>query len=380
MQRRGRVGILPGAALACDSRSPAAGRNIVLMSKTPTVVLAALLASCAAAPAAPTGPAAWKPYVVAKTLNVGGDGRWDLFAIDSATQRLFVPRSDHVLVIDAGSGAVLGRIDDTKGVHGVALVPGLNRGFTTNGQDASMTVFDMKTLAVLGKIRAGTNPDAVIYDPASGRVLCFNGKSHDVTAVDAAADLSHDVLGERLELGGKPELAVADGAGQVFVNIEDTSEIVRFDSRTLAVTARWPLAPGEEPSGLAMDVAGGRLFAACGNKTMVVLDAETGTVLATPPIGSGVDGAGFDPGAGAAFASNGEGTLTVVRETSPGTFEAVQTLATKKSARTMIVDPATHRIYLPCAEFGPTPEATAEQPRPRPPIVPGTFAILVVDR
>jgi DNA-binding beta-propeller fold protein YncE len=351
-----------------------------MIKTTSTALCAALLAACAATKAAPPEPAASKPYVVAKTLTIGGDGRWDLFAIDSATKRLFVPRSDHVLVVDAESGAVLGQIDGTKGVHGVALVPELNRGFTSNGQDASMTVFDMKTLAVLGKIRTGTNPDVVIYDPASKRVLCFNGKSDDVTAVDAAADLANDVLGERLELGGKPELAVADGAGQVFVNIEDKSEVVRFDSKTLKITARWPLAPGEGPSGLAMDIGHKRLFAACGNKTMVVLDAETGAVLATPPIGSGVDGAGFDPSTGAAFASNGEGTLTVVRETSPGAFEVVQTLATKKGARTMIVDPATHRIYLPCAEFGPTPEATAEQPRPRPPMIPGTFAILVVDR
>jgi len=355
-------------------------------SKTSFAAAATILGALAAwagaedeKPAAPGAEPA-KQYRVVDKLKVGGDGRWDLFAIYSATKRLFVPRSDHVLVVDAEKGAVLGQIDGTKGVHGVALVTALNRGFTSNGQDASMTVFDLKTFAVLGKVKAGTNPDEILYEPASKRILCFNGKSDDVTAVDAAADLSKEISTDKLDLGGKPELSVADGTGQVFVNIEDKNEVVRFDAKTLKVTARWPLAPGEEPSGIAMDVAHKRLFCACGNKMLVVLDAETGKVLATPAIGDKVDGAAFDPTSGTAFTSNGEGTLTAVRETSPGKFEVVQTLATMKSAKTMVLDPATHRIYLPCAEFGATPAATPEQPRPRPAIVPGSFAILVVDR
>jgi DNA-binding beta-propeller fold protein YncE len=348
----------------------------------------AIAASLAAAAAFADDPRATAPapkeaagaYRVVKTLKIGGEGRWDLFAIDSRTQRLYVPRTDHVLVLDANEGKVLGQIDGTNGVHGVALVPELERGFTSNGKDASITVFDLKTLAVLGKVKAGTNPDAILYEPATKRVLCFNGKSNDVTAIDAAADPAKDPSPARLELGGKPELAVADGKGQVFVNLEDTSEVVRFDAKTLNVTARWKVAPGQQPSGLAIDVEHHRLFAGCGNKMMVVLDSETGKVLAAPPVGQGVDGAGFDPATATAFTSNGEGTLTAVRETSPGKFEVVQTLATQKGAKTMAIDPATHRIYLPTAEFGPAPAPTPDQPRPRPSVVPGSFVILVVDR
>jgi DNA-binding beta-propeller fold protein YncE len=365
--------------------SPGGEETENMGSNTPYVVVGTLLVAVAAFADDPTpsAPAAKEPaaaYRVVKTLKVGGEGRWDLFAIDSRTQRLYVPRSDHVLVVDADKGTVLGQIDGTKGVHGVAVAAEFERGFKSNGQDASMTVFDLKTLAVLGTVKAGTNPDAILYEPSTKRVLCFNGKSDDVTAVDAGADLSKDVATERLELGGKPELGVADGKGAVFVNIEDKSEVVRFDAKTLKVTARWPLAPGEEPSGIAMDAEHHRLFCACGNKMMVVLDSETGKVLATPPIGERVDGAGFDAATGTAFASNGDATLTAVRETAPGKFEVVQTIATQKGARTMIVDPSTHRLYLPTADFGPAPAPTADQPRPRPSIVPGSFVILVVDR
>jgi DNA-binding beta-propeller fold protein YncE len=333
-----------------------------------------------ARPPTPSQATAPAPYAVVKKLKIGGEGRWDLFAVDARTHRLYVPRSDHVLAIDAETGAVVGQVKDTKGVHGVALVPDLNRGFTSNGQDASMTVFDLKTLEVLGKVKAGTNPDAILHDPASMRVFCFNGKSKDVTALDAAVDFAKEPATERLDLGGKPELAVADGKGRIFVNIEEKNEVVRFDAKSLKITGRFALAPGEEPSGLAIDVENHRLYAACGNKMMVVLDAETGLVLATPPIGAGVDGAGFDPATGTAFCSNGEGTLSVVRETGPMRFEVVQTLATQKGAKTMALDPATHRIYLPTAEFGPAPAVTLEQPHPRPRIVPDSFTILVVDR
>jgi len=343
----------------------------------PSLLVLFAAAACATSPAASEPPS----YRVVRTLHVGGDGRWDLFAIDSATQRLFVPRSDHVIVVDAESGAVVGRIDGTKGVHDVVLVPGLHRGFATNGQDASMTVFDTRTLAVLGKVKTGTNPDAALYDDATKRVFCFNGRSDDVTVVNADVDPSKDAATTRVEVGGKPELAVADGEGNVFVNVEDKNEVVRIDARSLRITARWPLAPGEEPSGLAIDAKNGRLFAACGGtKTMAVLDASNGALLATLPIGDHVDGAGFDPATGCAFASNGDGTMTVVRETSPGAFAVVQTVATKQGARTMAVDPTTHRVYLPTADFGPAPAPTAEAPRPRPTMIPDSFVILVVDR
>jgi DNA-binding beta-propeller fold protein YncE len=327
-------------------------------------------------PASPTT----SPYKVAKTLKVGGEGRWDLLAVDSRTHRLYVPRSDHVIVVDAEDGRVVGQIPDTPGVHGVALVPELDRGFTSNGKDASITVFDLKTLATLGKIKAGTNPDAIAYDPASKRVFCFNGKSNDATVVDPSVDPAKAPESARIELGGKPELAVSDGKGWVFVNLEDKSEVVRIDTKTMKVTARWPLAPGEEPSGLSMDVEHRRLFAACANKTLVVLDADNGKVLANPPIGEKVDGAAFDPATGSALTSNGDGTMSVVRETSPGKFEVVQTLATKTGARTVVLDPSAHRLYLPTADFGPAPAASAGEPRPRPSIVPDSFVILVVDR
>jgi DNA-binding beta-propeller fold protein YncE len=350
-----------------------------MTSKT-SFAAAVILAASLAHAQEPQPAAVPGPYTVVKTLKIGGEGRWDLFAIDARTHRLYVPRSDHVLAIDAESGAVLGQVADTEGVHGVALVPELDRGFTSNGRDGSVTVFDLKTLKVLGKVKAGTNPDAILFDPSSKRVFCFNGRSADVTAVDAAVDPSKDVTTERMDLGGKPELAAADGKGQVFVNLEDKSEVVRFDAKSLRITGRFPLAPGEEPTGLALDADHHRLFAACGNGMMVVLDAETGKVLATPAIGQHPDGAAFDPATGTAFSSNGEGTLSVVRETSPRKFEVIQTLATRKGARTMALDPATHRIYLPAAEFGPTPEATPEQRRPRPSIVADSFVILVVGR
>jgi DNA-binding beta-propeller fold protein YncE len=358
------------------SRSDLAGRALAF-----SCVFAAV-AACAETPPAPAPLPAPTPasYRVARVIPVGGEGRWDLFAIDPRTQRLYVPRSDHVLVVDAASGTVAGEVKGTKGVHGVALVPGLDRGFTSDGQDGAMTVFDLKTLAVLGKVKAGTNPDGILYEPSTNRVLCFNGRSDDVTAVDAACEPSKEVATQHLGLGGKPELAVADGRGAVFVNIEDKNEVVRLDARTLSVTARWPLAPGEKPSGIALDPERRRLFCACGNRTMAVLDADSGAVLASPPIGDRVDGAGFDPGTGCAFASNGDGTLSVVRETAPGKFEAVQSLATRAGARTMTVDPVAHRVYLVTAEFGATPAPTAADPRPRPAVVPGSFVILVVER
>ncbi len=346
-------------------------------------VAALLVAAAADAQDAKDPPAAAKPpdaaaYRVIKTLKIGGEGRWDLFAVDSAGKRLFVPRSDHVLVVDAESGAVLATIGGTKGVHGVALAPELNRGFASDGQDASVTVFDTKSYAVLGKVKAGSNPDGILFDASTKRVFCFNGRSDDATVFDAAADLAKDVATERLELGGKPELAVSDGGGRIFVNLEDMSEVVRVDAKSLKIDAHWPLAPGEEPSGLAYDSVHKRLFAACANKQMVVLDAATGKVIATPPIGEHPDGAGFDESTGTAFSSNGDGTLTAVRETSPGKFEVVQTLATQKGAKTMALDPATHRVYLPTAEFDSAPAPTAEQPRPRPAVVPGSFVVLVV--
>jgi outer membrane protein assembly factor BamB len=281
------------------------------------------------------------------------------------------------MVLDTDRDTVVGDIPDTPGVHGVALVPELGRGFTSNGRDSSVTIFDLKTLESRGRVKVtGGNPDAILYEPASRRVFTFNGRGANATALDPSTGA---VLGT-VELGGKPEYARADGTDRVFVNIEDKSEIVAFDARTLAVQARWPLAPCEEPTGLAIDRANQRLFVGCSNKLMAIVDAKSGRVVTTLPIGAGVDGTAFDPQTQLALSSNGEGTLTVVREESPDRFKVIGTVPTERGARTMALDERTHKVYTVTARFGPTPAPTSDNPRPRPPAIPGTFTILVLDR
>jgi DNA-binding beta-propeller fold protein YncE len=330
----------------------------------------ASVASIAAA-AGPSG------YHLLKKIPLGGEGGWDYITIDSHTRKLFISRGTKVVVLDVDSGKVAGEIPNTEGVHGIALAPDLNRGFTSNGRANTVTIFDLKTLAVIGTVQAGTNPDAIIYDAASKRVFAMNGRSNNVTAIDAATG---NVAGTTA-VDGKPEFAVADGDGRVYVNIEDKSEIQAIDSQKLAVTATWKLAPCEEPSGLAMDAAHRRLFAGCGNKMMAVVDADSGKVVATPAIGDGVDANGFDPGTGFAFASNGQSaTLTVVHEDAPDKFTVVEDVATQRGARTMALDPKSHEVYLVTADFGPRPAATPDNPRPRPAIVPDSFVVLVFGR
>jgi DNA-binding beta-propeller fold protein YncE len=316
-------------------------------------------------------------YHLLKKIPVGGEGFWDYINFDSATRRLFISRGTHVIVLDVDSGKTVGQIPNTDGVHGIALAPNLNRGFTSNGRANTVTIFDLTTLAVLGKVDAGTNPDAIVYDPASQRVFAMNGRSHNSTAIDAATG---KVVGT-IEVGGKPEFAAADGVGHVYVNIEDKSEIQAIDSQKLTVTATWPLAPCEEPSGLAMDTANRRLFAGCDNKMMAVVDADSGKVIATPAIGEGVDADAFDPSTQFAFASNGRSaTLTVVHEDSLEKFSVVEDVATQRGARTMAVDPKSHEVFLVTADFGAMPAATADNPHPRPPMVPDSFVVLVFGR
>lgn len=315
-------------------------------------------------------------YHLLKKFVLGGEGGWDLLAFDSATNRLYISRGTHVMVVDVASGAIVGDIPNTPRVHGIAIAAEFGKGFTTNGGDATVTMFDLKTLKPLGQIKVGENPDAIIYDPASKRIFSFNAKSKDVTAIDA----KNGTVAGTLALPGQPELAVADEHGKVFVNLEDKSAVVKFDASKLSIDATWPLAPGEEPTGIALDRKHHRVFAACANKLMVVLNAETGKVVTTLPIGSGVDGAGFDPELQLAFSPNGEGTLTVAHEDSPDKFSVVENVATQRGARTMEVDQKGHRVFVVTAEFGPTPAPTAERPRPRPPMVPGTFTLLVFGR
>ncbi|HEX6537421.1 MAG TPA: YncE family protein [Gemmatimonadaceae bacterium] len=344
-------------------------RRIVALS------LAALLAPAAAGAQAGRGNAS---YHVVRRLAVGGEGGWDYLTVDTADDRLFVSRGTHVMVVDLRGGSVVGDIPNTNGVHGIAVVPSLGRAFTSNGRDSSVTIFDPRTLATIGTVEVtGANPDAIMYEPTTKRVFTFNGRSGNATAIDAATGR---VVGT-VPLGGKPEEAVADGTGRVFVNIEDRSEIVAFDARSLAVKATWPLAPCEEPTGLAIDRAHARLFVGCSNERMAVVDAGSGRMVTTIPIGPGVDGTGFDPATQLAFASTGrDGMLTVVHEDSPDSFTVVSNVPTQRGARTMTIDPRTHAVYTVSAEFGPAPAPTSDHPHPRPSVVPGSFVIIEVGR
>jgi DNA-binding beta-propeller fold protein YncE len=321
--------------------------------------------------------AASQDLKVIKTYKLGGDGGWDYLTIDPESHHLFISRSTHVIVIDADSGKPVGDIPDTPGVHGIALANDLGRGFTSNGREGTVSVFDLKTLKPISKVQSvGENPDAILFDPATKRIFTFNGRSHNSTAIDAA---SGNIVG-KIELGGKPEFGVSAGEGELFVNLEDKSELLALDSKELKVKSRWPLAPCESPSGLAIDKKNRRLFVGCDNKMMAVVNADTGKVITTLPIGDGVDADRFDPDNKLAFASCGEGVLTVVKEESPEKFSVLKNVKTERGARTMALDPKTHKIYVVTAKFGPPPAATAEQPHPRPSILPDTFEVLVVGK
>lgn len=349
-------------------------------TKTGTAALAAVLglvvlpASAAAQGATPTQAGS---YHVVKEIPVGGEGGWDYLTVDTAAHRLYVSRSTHVMVVDTDRDSIIADIPNTSGVHGVALAPSLGKGFTSNGRDSTVTVFDLKTYATMGTVKVtGRNPDAILYEPVTGRLFTFNGGSANATAIDPKTNA---VVGT-VALGGKPEFARSDAAGRVYVNNEDRSEIVVFDARTLKVLAHWPLARCEEPSGLAMDRAGMRLFSVCANRTMAVVDMSNGKVVTTLPIGDGPDASAFDPASKLVFSSNGEGTVSVYHEDDPSHFTLVSTVPTRRGARTMALDERTHKLYTVSAQFGPPPAPTADRPRPRPPMIPGSFVILVLDR
>ena len=315
-------------------------------------------------------------YSLVKRFPVGGEGFWDYLAYDAQGNRLFVSRQDRVLVISADSGAELGVIPDTQGVHGIALAPKLGRGFISDGKANAVTVFDLKTLKRIEDLPVtGENPDAIVYEPRHARVLTMNGRSKNATVIDAK---TLKVVAT-LPLPGRPEFAVADGHGHVFANIEDLAHLVEIDVATPKLLADWDLAPCEGPSGLARDARHHRLFSVCHNQQMIVVDDRNGKVVAQVPIGNGPDASLFDARRGLAFSPNGrDGTITVVREATPDRFEVVQTIATQKSARTAALDPKTGRIFLSAAELGERPAPTPEHPHPRPPMKPNSFAILVV--
>ncbi|HXH65923.1 MAG TPA: hypothetical protein VNI81_01900 [Candidatus Limnocylindrales bacterium] len=316
--------------------------------------------------------AAESGYKVSGKISVTGDGGWDYLVVDANARRLYLSHSTHVVVYDVDSHAVVGDIPDTPGVHGIALAPELGRGFVSNGRANSVTIFESKTLKTIGTVPTGTNPDAILYDSVSKRVFAFNGRSKDATVIDAATG---KVLGT-LVVGGKPEFAAADGKGNVYVNVEDTSELLHIDAQKMEVLHRWPLAPCKEPSGLAMDTKTRRLFSVCDNEMMAVVDADSGKVIATPKTGEGADAAAFDPETNFAFSSNGEsGTLTVVHEDGGDKYSVVENVATKKSARTMALDLKTHSLYLPAADLIP-PVAGQKWPT----VKPGTMELLIVSK
>jgi DNA-binding beta-propeller fold protein YncE len=315
-------------------------------------------------------------YHVVKSLKVGGDGGWDYLTADAEGRRLYVSRGTHVMVFDMDRDSLIADIPNTPGVHGVALARRLNRGFTSNGRDSSVTAFDLKTLQPISVVRiTGRNPDAITYDSVSNRVFAFNGATSNASVIDASTLQQVGTI----ELGGKPETGVPDGNGMLYVNIEDKGEVVAIDTRAMSAKAHYSLAPCEEPTGMARDKVRGRLIIGCGNSTMAIMDEKTGKLITTLKVGAGVDAAGFDPSSQLAFTSNGEGTLSVVRQNADGTFTSVATVPTQRGARTMALDPKTHKIYMSTAEFGPAPAPTADRPRPRPPMIPGSFTVLVLE-
>jgi DNA-binding beta-propeller fold protein YncE len=328
--------------------------------------------------AAPAGAqSTGKPgYHVVQQIPLGGNGRWDYVSLDTAGNHLFIARQTRVMVVDPASGKLLGEIPGLDGAHGVALDYDTGHGFATSGHDGKVTMFDLRTLRVLGKAPAADDADAVLYDPVSRNVFTFNGDAGSSTVIDP---VSGKAIGA-IPLGGKPEFGVSAGDGKLYVNIEDRGEIAEIDAKGQRVTRRWSLAPCTEPTGLAIDRAHHRLFSGCHNKVMAISDANAGKVIATVPIGGGVDGDAFDPVTSLAFASNGDGTLTVVHEDTPTKFRVVSTVPTRRGARTMALDSRTHRIYTVTADFGATPAATSAEPHPRRSIVPDSFTLLVLER
>jgi outer membrane protein assembly factor BamB len=350
--------VCAGLIFCAAAVAMAAGNSATSSPKT-------ALPSFAAQAAGPSG------YHLIKSIPVSGDTFWDYLKYEPSTHRLFITHGDHVAVVNVETGKLIADIGGMQAIHGVVLAPEFNRGFVTDGRAAKVWIFNLKTLKVIGSAPADPDADGDVYDPFSKRVFTMNGDSKSSTVIDAK---SGKVVGH-IDLGGSPEFPVADGQGHVYANIESTSEIVEIDSNTMKITNRWPLAPGESPSGLAIDAKNRRLFSGCHNKLMVVMDADSGKVVASVPIGQGVDATRFDSGTGYAFSSNGDGTLTVIHEDSPDQFSVVENVKTERGARTMALDPTTHEVFLVTAQVERIPNPP---PHTRPfKMVPGTFHVLV---
>jgi len=317
------------------------------------------------------------PYQITHTWTLGGTGGWDYVVPDPKNRRVFIGRQDRVMVVDERDGKLLGEVTGINGAHGVAIVERTGHGFATSGNDSSVVMFDLKTFAPLGRIPAAEDADAVIYDGASNRVFTFNGDAHSSTVIDPAAGK----LVANVPLGGKPEYGASAGDGKVYANLTDTSEVVEIDAKKLAVTNRWSTAPCKHPVAMAIDVRRHRLFSGSRSGVIAISDYRKGRVVATVPIGTGVDGAAYDPVTRDAFASNADGTLTVIHQDGPDRYHVVMNLRTAPFARNMGLDPTTHRLYVVSAKFGPPPaESTATNPRRRPPVIPDTFMVMVIER
>ncbi len=327
-----------------------------------TVTLAALMQ---------TAPAPG-PYKITHTYTLGGDGGWDYIVPDPASHRVFIGRTDRVMVVDENSGTLIGTITGVNGAHGTAIVPAAGRGFATSGNDASVVMFDLKSFQTLGRIPAAEDADAIIYDPSSNRVFTFNGDAHSSTVIDPTAGTRVATV----DLGGKPEYGASAADGKVYANLTDTSEVVEIDAKAAKVSRRWPTAPCKQPVAMAIDTTHHRVFSGCRSGVMAVSDYQNGKMVATVPIGTGVDGAGYDPASADAFASNADGTLTVVHQDTPDKYTVIQTLQTSTGSRNMGLDLATHRIFVAAAKFG-APPANG---RGRAPVMPGSFGLLVIER
>jgi DNA-binding beta-propeller fold protein YncE len=315
-------------------------------------------------------------YKVLRRIPVGGDGGWDYRRVDPDAHRIFLSRGDHMMVVDETTGKLVADLKDTKGIHGMALAFDLGKGFTSNGGANSVTVFDLKTLAATSVINIqGGNPDSIIYDPMTKRVFTFNGKTNDSTAIDAT---SGKVVGT-VALGGKPEEPALDGKGNMFVNIEDKSALTEFDTKTLAVKGSWPLAPCEGPSALAIDTKNHRLFSAC-DKVMVVTNADTGKVVASPPIGGDPDGNAYDPNTGMLFAACREGLVSVIHQDSADKYSVVGNITTQFGTRTMAIDSKTGHVFTVTADFKAAAAPTPDNPRPRPTPINGSFVVLEIGK
>lgn len=333
-----------------------------------------LLLSLVAAPS--LAAQASQSYEITHTYNVGGEGGWDYVVPDPPHHRLFIGRQNRVMVVDMNNGRLIAEVTGINGAHGTAVATGSARGFATSGNDSSIVMFDLKTYKTLARIPAADDADAIIYDPASKRIFSFNGDANSSTVVDPLKG----TLVTNIPLGGKPEYGQSAGNGKIYVNLVDSSQIVEIDAKNLNVTRRWSTAPCKNPVSMAIDTRHRRLFSGCRSGVMAISDYENGTVVATLPIGRGVDGAGYDPVLRDAYASSADGTLTVIHQDSPDSYHVVQNVQTAEGGRNMGLDPATHRIYVVSARFGPVPaESTATNPRRRPPILPGTFTVIVVE-